>query len=111
MPKFTFNAASSESCVPFIYGGCGGSENLFDSEAECTAKCVGPKDEDDFAVVVEAVPRTLDVCALPIAKGNCRGMKIRCGLGEDSTYFLNPHAAYIFCYSVSLLVLYRDGVW
>ena len=77
MPKFTFNA---ESCVPFIYGGCGGTENLFDSEAECGAKCAEPDNDDSDAIVFEAAaPRTLDVCALPIAKGNCRAAKIRFG--------------------------------
>ena len=85
MPKFTFDAASSESCVPFIYGGCGGTENLFNSEAECGAMCVETDDDDDDAVVFEAAtPRSLDVCALPIVKGNCRAIKIRYGLGRSS---------------------------
>ena len=39
-----------------------------------------PADDEDDAVVFEAAPRTLDVCALPIAKGNCRASKIRYGM-------------------------------
>ena len=91
MPKFTFDVASSESCVPFIYGGCGGTENLFDTEAECSAKCMQTEDDDDDdAVVFEAAPRTLDVCALPVAKGNCRAMKIRFGRAVEGIFEFCP---------------------
>ena len=52
MPKFTFDASSSSggSCVPFIYGGCGGTENLFDSEADCEAICAGTQFNTAYSV-------------------------------------------------------------
>ena len=47
----------------------------------CLLNCAPePADDEDDAVVFEAAPRTLDVCALPIAKGNCRASKIRYGM-------------------------------
>lgn len=27
-------------CTPFIFGGCGGNENQFDSKAECESFCL-----------------------------------------------------------------------
>ena len=32
-----------------------------------------------------AAPRTLDACALPIARGNCRAMKVRFGFNRDNS--------------------------
>ena len=37
-PKWTFNA-KTEVCEQIIYGGCGGTKNLFNNEYECLAKC------------------------------------------------------------------------
>ena len=51
MPKFTFDASSSGgSCVPFIYGGCGGTENLFDSGVECEAICAGTQFNTAYSI-------------------------------------------------------------
>ncbi|XP_045029138.1 kunitz-type kappaPI-theraphotoxin-Hs1a [Daphnia magna] len=36
--KWTFNA-TEDACVPYIYGGCHGTKNLFDTEEECHAAC------------------------------------------------------------------------
>nr|C8YJ97.1 RecName: Full=Tabkunin 5; AltName: Full=Serine protease inhibitor 5; Flags: Precursor [Tabanus yao]ACS72292.1 serine protease inhibitor 5 [Tabanus yao] len=37
-PKFYFNSSSGQ-CEGFIYGGCGGNENNFNTLEECNAKC------------------------------------------------------------------------
>lgn len=37
IPRWTYNA--KEGCVEFIYSGCGGTENIFESEKECLEAC------------------------------------------------------------------------
>lgn len=37
--KWFFNA-TSKNCSIFIYGGCGGNENNFESKEDCEAKCL-----------------------------------------------------------------------
>ncbi|SPP79077.1 male accessory gland serine protease inhibitor-like [Drosophila guanche] len=39
IPSWSFDSAANE-CIKFIYGGCGGNANRFDSKAECEAKCL-----------------------------------------------------------------------
>ena len=39
-PRWFFNA-TSKNCSMFIYGGCGGNENNFESKEDCEAKCLG----------------------------------------------------------------------
>ncbi|KAF1525131.1 Eppin, partial [Eudyptes chrysocome] len=36
--RFFFNA-SSQQCEEFIYGGCGGNRNNFETEGECSQAC------------------------------------------------------------------------
>ena len=36
--KWTFNE-TEETCVTYIYGGCNGTRNLFDTEEECQSPC------------------------------------------------------------------------
>lgn len=38
----------SGQCEPFIYGGCGGNENRFDTVEACRAACGVPKPSEDF---------------------------------------------------------------
>ncbi|XP_059482843.1 kunitz-like toxin PcKuz3 [Neocloeon triangulifer] len=38
IPKFTFNIATRR-CERFIYGGCNGTANLFDTKGLCTIAC------------------------------------------------------------------------
>jgi len=38
IPRWTYNDASNR-CEQFMYGGCGGSANNFDTEEACQKKC------------------------------------------------------------------------
>uniref|UniRef100_A0A224Y504 Pancreatic trypsin inhibitor n=1 Tax=Rhipicephalus zambeziensis TaxID=60191 RepID=A0A224Y504_9ACAR len=38
IPRFYFNETLNE-CVRFVYGGCGGNENNFETQQECEKKC------------------------------------------------------------------------
>ncbi|MCA9556844.1 MAG: BPTI/Kunitz domain-containing protein, partial [Myxococcales bacterium] len=51
MPRWFFNTASGQ-CEEFIYGGCGGNENNFETRAQCEARCA-------------------DICTLPPEVGDC----------------------------------------
>ncbi|KIH45333.1 Kunitz/Bovine pancreatic trypsin inhibitor domain protein [Ancylostoma duodenale] len=33
----------TNKCIPYTYGGCGGSNNMFDTLAECQEKCGKPE--------------------------------------------------------------------
>ncbi|KZR98158.1 Uncharacterized protein APZ42_006552 [Daphnia magna] len=37
-PCWTYDA-KTKSCTGFLYGGCGGTENLFQTEFACLARC------------------------------------------------------------------------
>ena len=62
--KWTFSKTDG-NCVPYIYGGCRGTPNLFDSQSECEASCkkVSPRQ------------RSAEVCSLPLKVGPCKAMK------------------------------------
>ncbi|EDW43331.1 GM23567 [Drosophila sechellia] len=38
-------------CVEFIYGGCGGNPNRFQTKEECILLCNALADEDDYLIV------------------------------------------------------------
>uniref|UniRef100_R4GDF2 BPTI/Kunitz inhibitor domain-containing protein n=1 Tax=Anolis carolinensis TaxID=28377 RepID=R4GDF2_ANOCA len=41
IPRFFFNP-TTKKCEKFIYGGCGGNKNNFETEKECLRACSGP---------------------------------------------------------------------
>ena len=48
---------SEGGCIAYIYGGCRGTANLFDTKEECEAKCLKPD------------TKSADVCQLKIDGG------------------------------------------
>jgi hypothetical protein len=62
-PSF-FHDAETGVCEPFIYGGCGGNENRFDSVEACQAACSGGlPDMDACTSPSECVLATAQCCA------------------------------------------------
>jgi hypothetical protein len=59
IPRWAFNARTGQ-CERFIYGGCGGNHNNFESKERCEEVC-GPRDR----------------CELPIDAGDCLAVIIR----------------------------------
>ncbi|GIX78160.1 hypothetical protein CEXT_219481 [Caerostris extrusa] len=51
-------------CVKFIYGGCGGNANNFETERECENSCLRNADSEE---------EERDTCRLPAEKGPCKG--------------------------------------
>nr|CAD7403319.1 unnamed protein product [Timema cristinae] len=51
---------SSLSCQAFVYGGCGGNANRFESEEQCERQC--------------GIFKGQDVCTIPYEIGPCRGL-------------------------------------
>lgn len=48
LPKYGFNTVTSR-CEKFIYGGCGGNDNKFDTLEECVNLCGGMEPEESLA--------------------------------------------------------------
>ncbi|XP_021562549.1 tissue factor pathway inhibitor [Carlito syrichta] len=70
MRRFFFNIYSQQ-CEEFIYGGCEGNQNRFDSLEECEKTCIGDYPEKfTKAMLSKGKP---DFCFLEEDPGICRG--------------------------------------
>ncbi|KAL8578130.1 hypothetical protein ACOMHN_055449 [Nucella lapillus] len=65
LARFYYNP-ETEKCEVFIYGGCDGNANRFDTEARCSAACIPSPEESCPASPV-------DECQLPSDRGRCKG--------------------------------------
>ncbi|XP_048354804.1 papilin-like isoform X2 [Sphaerodactylus townsendi] len=64
IPRFYYNSLN-KTCEQFVYGGCEGNDNRFETQTECAWKCRNP-----------------DICKLPPETGPCRAARLR--------YYYNP---------------------
>ena len=72
--KWTFDARQG-NCIEFIYGGCFGTQNLFDSAKACRAKC-GESRPPSF--------KTVEVCGLEVNKGPCKKFQLKFGFNRET---------------------------
>ncbi|CAG0880940.1 unnamed protein product [Darwinula stevensoni] len=72
IPKWTFDS-SQGNCVQYIYGGCRGSENLFDTQKQCQAACM----PDGGAVEREKG------CKEKVDHGRCYGSFLKWGFNTE----------------------------
>lgn len=70
LPRFYFDS-ETDTCTQFMYGGCGGNENLFESEEECIKLC-----KQTRTPRIE-VPTAEDECSLSPEMGPCRASLVR----------------------------------
>uniref|UniRef100_A0A224YCU9 Pancreatic trypsin inhibitor n=1 Tax=Rhipicephalus zambeziensis TaxID=60191 RepID=A0A224YCU9_9ACAR len=80
IPRFYFNETLNE-CVRFVYGGCGGNENNFETQQECEKKCRRKKPWKPSPIKPTGKPAA---CGLPPVTGNCKASITR--------YYFSPEA-------------------
>nr|CDS29991.1 Papilin [Hymenolepis microstoma] len=65
-PSWGYDKKSGK-CIEFVYGGCGGNLNRFESKEECESACAQN-----------------NPCSLPIARGNCFAYMPSWGYDKES---------------------------
>ncbi|XP_043114850.1 kunitz-type protease inhibitor 2 isoform X2 [Puntigrus tetrazona] len=68
-PRFYYDV-TDQTCKQFIYGGCGGNDNNFNSQEECQASCSGVKDVEPLLKMTSDEFQAK--CQAPVKTGRCR---------------------------------------
>ncbi len=71
IPKYFYNV-SNKMCQPFIYGGCGGNENRFDTIDECQSVC--DRKVKTRAAIIDSEGSDEEVCNLGPEVGPCKAL-------------------------------------
>lgn len=73
MPRWNFDP-KSQNCSMFIYGGCKGNKNNYQSERACLAACAGQKEVIPNPQKLRKGPHAEDedYCLAPAVTGRCR---------------------------------------
>ncbi|CAO3626395.1 unnamed protein product [Cunninghamella blakesleeana] len=69
-PKYHYDTALGK-CQEFVYGGCGGNENRFDTLDHCEEKCIPIKQMEKNGTVV---PQEKKPCYEPLVVGLCQAV-------------------------------------
>jgi hypothetical protein len=72
--KYYFNK-EIQNCEKFVYGGCGGNSNNFESEIACKSTCMSPNDARN--INEDKNKQNDKACQLPKKTGLCRAMMKR----------------------------------
>jgi len=93
-------AWDGEKCTEFVWGGCGGNENKFDSESACNERCGiqarnmlfdvfdGSDDEENEDSNSNLLTDLVDPCSLSIQRGPCRALYLKYAFdGEQCIQF------------------------
>ena len=73
-PRWGYDA-ESKSCTQFVYGGCLGNNNKYETKEECEAVCV---EETELSLYL------VDKCDQPIKPGPCLGNFTRWGYNQET---------------------------
>lgn len=84
-PYYYYNT-NHKQCIQFIYGGCLGNKNNFQTKNECEKLCLGAtevtngyqeKVTNDQEKVTNDQEQNMDQCKQPVEPGMCRGYFVR----------------------------------
>lgn len=84
MPQWFYNP-KKQRCMRFIYGGCGGNDNNFDTKEECKKACMRNKGKDRWSLKVwwEHYHKMLVVTKLKTSIGKRKRVRVRNRSGKN----------------------------
>ncbi|KAL8179836.1 UNVERIFIED_CONTAM: hypothetical protein K2H54_073377 [Gekko kuhli] len=90
VPRFYYNSLN-RTCEEFVYGGCEGNGNRFETRTECAWKCRNPGKwgEEGLPAVYNYQPANFsqnpaDICKLPPETGPCRSARLKYYYSPDT---------------------------